>query len=81
MLDIPRWQVVGIIAKLQSMLEQAEHNGSHPQLARELVIGKGYCHHAANRINHRLKGLFHNRDKRRLAVADAVLGSADDAHQ
>ncbi|MEE9211780.1 MAG: acyl-CoA dehydrogenase family protein [Phycisphaeraceae bacterium] len=75
------YAMAAVIAKLQSMLEQAEHNGSHPQLARELVIGKGYCHHAANRINHRLKGLFHNRDKHRLAVADAVLGLDGDAHQ
>ena len=63
-----------VISKLQSLLEHAEGNGDNPQLARDLLIGKGYCRHAKNRINRRLKGLFRNRDKHRLIVADSVLG-------
>jgi alkylation response protein AidB-like acyl-CoA dehydrogenase len=70
---IELYAMAAVIGKLQSMLEHAEGNGGIPHMARDLVVGKGYCRHAAGRIARRLRGLFRNRDKVRLAVADAVL--------
>jgi hypothetical protein len=63
-----------VISRLQSALEHAEGNGCDAQLARDLVVGRGYCRHAARRIRQRLRGLFRNSDSVRLDVADAVLG-------
>ncbi|MBH05709.1 MAG: acyl-CoA dehydrogenase [Phycisphaeraceae bacterium] len=73
------WSVIelftmsAVISKLQSTLEK--NNGAdvdRRQLNHDLVVGKGYCQHAARRIQRRLKGLFRNHDKQRLAVADEV---------
>jgi len=77
---VEMFAMAAVISKLQAMLETANGNGGSPQLQRDLIVGKGYCQQAANRIHRRLKGLFHNRDKQRLLVADAVLGIHDAGH-
>ena len=45
---------------------------------RDLLVGKAYCRHAAERIRHRLATLFDNRDEDTLAVADAMLGLGEE---
>ena len=70
---IEMYGLAAVISKLQSMLNQAESNGEQQNLECDLMVGKGYCRHAANRIQKRLKGLFRNQDERRLSVADIIL--------
>jgi alkylation response protein AidB-like acyl-CoA dehydrogenase len=60
-----------VLSKLQSMLDGGNGNGSMP---RDLLIGKRFCHHAAERIASRLHGLAENHDAEILALADAVIG-------
>ena len=81
------WSVVdlyamaAVIGKLQAMLEaQTEsHNGNgngaahDAALKRDLLIGKAFCHRAAESTRHRLATLWRNQDKELLAVADTVL--------
>lgn len=74
--SIELYAMAAVISKLATMLNPMEDDFTiePSQRARDLVIGKGYCRHAADRVRHRLKGLFHNRDDQRLAVSDAVFG-------
>ena len=67
------YAMTAVISRLQSLLESAQGNGDSAELSRQLIVGKGYCRHAANRVYRRLRGLFHNHDKVRIEVADAVL--------
>ena len=81
------WSVVdlyataAVIGKLQSMLGSASsHNGNGngnghmPEaLKRDLLIGKRFCHRAAEAVTQRLHALTHNQDAELLEVADAVL--------
>jgi alkylation response protein AidB-like acyl-CoA dehydrogenase len=46
----------------------------NPELRRDLLIGKGFIRHAADRITQRLHALFANQDQALIAEADAVLG-------
>ncbi len=62
-----------VLSKLQTMLESRGGNGKD-SLRRDLLIGKAFCHHAAERINHNLHGLFVNSDREILNVADELLG-------
>jgi alkylation response protein AidB-like acyl-CoA dehydrogenase len=56
------------------------HNGNgngngHPMsdLQRDLLIGKAFCHHAAERIEQSLNALIGHKDHEVLKVADAIL--------
>jgi hypothetical protein len=60
-----------VLSKLQSVLDGGNGNGS---MHRDLLIGKRFCHHAAERIASRLHGLAENHDAEILALADAVIG-------
>jgi acyl-CoA dehydrogenase family member 9 len=66
-----------VLSKLQSMLATESANGNgHPRdknLQRDLITGKGFCHHAAERVRQRLRGLFVNRDDEVVEVANAHL--------
>ncbi len=64
--------MAAVIAKLQGMID--DPNTDPKALERDLIVGKAYCRHAAGRVRRRLRGLFRNRDRSRLAVADAMLG-------
>jgi acyl-CoA dehydrogenase family member 9 len=75
------YAMVAVLARLQSMLEAQAGNGggnghaaSH-DLRRDLVVGKGFCRTAADRVRSNLTTLFSNPDADILRVADAVLGS------
>ncbi len=74
------WSVIemvamaAVISRLQAMLESANGDGSDRTVERDLIVGRGYCRHAAGRIRRRLRGLAVNGDEQRLRVADAVLG-------
>jgi len=77
--------MAAVLSKLQSHLTTTAHVGGNGHAAgspasdtRDLVIGRGFCHHAAARINVRLHALFANQDAEILAVADTVLGWKDD---
>lgn len=64
-----------VLSRLQSDLSARGGNGHVPEdLARQLVIGKSYCHRASTSILNRLRTLFRNNDRETLAAADAVLG-------
>ena len=78
---IEMFAMAAVISRLQSMLEEAEGNGGNPNLQRDLVVGLGYTRHAGSRVARRLKGLFKNQDRSRLAVADAVLQMPDPASE
>ena len=63
-----------VLSRLQLMLETTPtQNGRAKQLRRDLLVGKGFCHRAADRTERRLRELFANQDSDVLAVADAVL--------
>jgi len=72
------YAMAAVISKLEMMLNGAAGNGQahngQAQLARDLVVGRSFCHHAAGRISTRLHTLFANQDERILRTADAVLG-------
>jgi hypothetical protein len=68
------YAMAAVIARLQSDGQTSQGNGHGRDGARELRIGKAFCHSAADRVDQHLSGLFHNRDAEVLAVADAVLG-------
>jgi hypothetical protein len=53
------------------MLEKS--GADHEAMKNDLMIGKRFCHHAAERIAARLAGLFDNLDEEVLAVADRLL--------
>ena len=67
------YAMAAVISRLQSMLNERPAARRDAAFERDLCVGKGYCHHAAERITHRLNDLFKNRDKETLAVADRVL--------
>ncbi len=73
------WSVVdlyasaAVLSKLQSMLDEQKINGNGHDLRRDLIVGKAFCHHAAERITQRLHSLFANGDEEVIAVADAML--------
>ena len=74
---IDLYATAAVISKLQSMLEaapSANGNGHAAALKRDLLIGKRFCHRAAEATTQRLQALSHNQDQELLAVADAVLG-------
>jgi acyl-CoA dehydrogenase family member 9 len=64
-----------VIAKMQSMLETSNGHGPSP-IQQELLIGKSFCRHAAQRITSRLRGSFAKRDAEILKLADDLLGPA-----
>ena len=65
-----------VISRLQAMLDATPlGNGHDVQIRRDLLIGKGFCHRAAESVRGRLRGLFQNQDKEVLKVADAVIGT------
>ena len=65
-----------VLSKLQMMLERGNGNGS---MHNDLLIGRRFCHHAAERITSRLHSLGENHDDEILAVADAVIGPSHGA--
>ena len=73
---IEMYAIAAVISRLQMMLEATGNNGNGhaKELDRNLVIGKSYCHHAAQRIRRRLGDLFTNLDRETIRSADAALG-------
>jgi hypothetical protein len=78
------YAMAAVISKLHTMLNARDGNGNghangnghgngHGELQRDLLLGKSFCHHAADRIKQQLDSLFANRDEETLRVADAVL--------
>ncbi|MGB7159491.1 MAG: acyl-CoA dehydrogenase family protein [Tepidisphaeraceae bacterium] len=75
------YAMAAVISKLQMMLARGElcrtdrtGGDGHEQLVdRDLIIGRSFCHHAAERITTRLHALFANQDDHILRTADAVL--------
>jgi alkylation response protein AidB-like acyl-CoA dehydrogenase len=71
---IELYAMAAVVSRLQAMLEHCAGNGhDQPHWKRDLLIGKTFCHHAADRIERRLADLFDNRDDETIAVADAML--------
>jgi acyl-CoA dehydrogenase family protein 9 len=68
------YAMAAVISKLQMMLEQNAGNGHHEQHVRDMIVGRSFCAHAAERVERTLGGLFDNLDKHTLRTADAVLG-------
>ena len=68
------YAMAAVLSKLQATLDRADGNGHDmPDWRRDVLIGKAFCRHAADRIEVRLRGLFDNHDEQTLAVADAML--------
>lgn len=67
------YTMAAVISRLQSMLNEPPADNGASCFARDLHVGKGYCHHAAERITRRLDDLFGNNDKQTVAVANSVL--------
>ena len=68
------YAMAAVISRLQAQAANAQGNGHGREWAHDLRLGKSFCHRAAARVDHHLSGLFHNRDREILAVADAILG-------
>ncbi len=65
-----------VLSRLQMMLDTTSWgNGHDAQLKRDLLVGKRFCHRAADSVLQRLRGLFRNQDEEIVKVADAVLAS------
>jgi alkylation response protein AidB-like acyl-CoA dehydrogenase len=74
------YAMAAVISKLQSLLTDAHGNGNgngnrngHPDLRRDLLIGKGFCRSAAARITQRIGTLFVNQDAATISEADELL--------
>lgn len=68
--------MAAVISRLQSQLASRQVNGDVPaDMARDLIVGKSFCHRAALNIRRRLGSLFRNNDTETLAVAEVVLGN------
>ena len=71
---IDLYAMAAVLSKLQGMLDHAAGNGHDlPDLLRDLLSGKSFCRHAADRIEQRLAALSDNHDEATIAVADAML--------
>ena len=71
------YATAAVISKLHTMLNAKDRNGNgngngHSKLQRDVLVGRSFCHHAADRIKHHLNTLFDNRDDQTLRVADAM---------
>lgn len=70
------YAIAAVMSKLQQLLEIHNGNGNgNDRYHRDLIVGRSFCAHASQRIQHHLDGLFDNRDKQVLETADAVLGN------
>ena len=70
------YAMAAVLSKLQANFDHIAGNGHDmPDWRRDLLIGKAFCRHAADRIELRLRGLFDNHDDQTIAVADAMLNS------
>ncbi len=67
------YAMAAVMSKLDGMLRDAEKGEGCATLDRDLIVGKAYCLHAAQRTHHRLKNLFNRGDRETLKAADAVL--------
>ena len=69
------YAMAAVISKLQSMLMSSIGNGNGKHdLQRDLLIGKGFCRSAGQRIKQRLHALHVNQDAAIISEADAMLG-------
>jgi hypothetical protein len=69
------YAIAAVLSKLSAMLEKYDRTGNgDAKWQQNLLIGKSFCHHAADRIGRRLDDLWHNRDDEIVAVADSVMG-------
>jgi alkylation response protein AidB-like acyl-CoA dehydrogenase len=71
------YAMAAVISKLQSMLMSSNGNGNgngKHDLQRDLLIGKGFCRSAGQRIKQRLHALHVNQDAAIISEADAMLG-------
>src|SRR5205823_3156672 len=69
---IDLYAMAAVISKLHATLEHVAGNGHDlPDWRRDMLVGKAFCRHAADRIEQRLGGLFDNHDDQTIAVADA----------
>jgi alkylation response protein AidB-like acyl-CoA dehydrogenase len=69
------YAMAAVMSKLQQMLEARDNGGNgHESFRRDLIVGRSFCAHAAERVEQRLGGLFGNEDAQILRTADAVLG-------
>ncbi|WP_428940181.1 acyl-CoA dehydrogenase family protein [Fontivita pretiosa] len=80
------YAMAAVISRLEGMLQPGGvaaggngkgngHSAAGDHVQRDLLVGKGYCHHAAERIERNLRSLFDAADDRQvIAVADAVMG-------
>ena len=60
------YAMAAVISKLNGMIEkseQASNGNGHDQFERDMVVGKAFCRHAAERIDEQLHSLFENDDK------------------
>jgi alkylation response protein AidB-like acyl-CoA dehydrogenase len=64
---IELYAMTAVVSRLQGMLDAGTID------KKSMTIGKGYCKHAAERINALLGSLFRNSDADTIKVADAVL--------
>jgi len=71
------YAMAAVISRLQMLIERSERQtagNGHDQLKRDIVVGKSFCRHAAERVERHLSTLFGNDDSHLLHVADVVLG-------
>ena len=69
------YAIAAVLSKLSAMLEKYDRTGNgDAKWQQNLLIGKSFCHHAADRIGRRLDDLWHNRDDEIVAVAESVMG-------
>ena len=56
------------------------HGHAVPEaVRRDLIVGRGFCHRAAEQIALNLRGLFENQDRDLMAVAETVIGPIESA--
>jgi len=70
------WAVIELLAMtavVSKLAEMPQTSVSHAEYEKAMIIGKGFCRHAGDRVAQHLHGLFTNGDADTLRVADAVL--------
>jgi acyl-CoA dehydrogenase family protein 9 len=71
------YAMAAVISRMQMLIERSERateGNGHEQLRRDLVVGRSFCKHAAERVERHLESLFNSHDETIIQTANTVLG-------
>ena len=69
------YAMAAVLSKLNSLIEHGYAGNGQKQIERDMIVGRSFCRHAAERVGLQLHELFANHDEQVIGTADAVLGT------